>query len=53
MKEMDWQMLIFVSASLIHDYWIFWGLPRIYYWNTRKYFSQPLNVDDNPNDKIV
>ena len=36
MKQMDWQMLFFVGTSLVHDYWIYWGLPRVYYWHAKK-----------------
>lgn len=32
MKQLDWPMIIFVGGYLIQDYWIYWGLPRIYYW---------------------
>ncbi|MFD2045780.1 hypothetical protein ACFSTA_13690 [Ornithinibacillus salinisoli] len=31
MKFVDWQMVIFVSVSMVADYWIYWGLPRVYY----------------------
>lgn len=32
MKNIDWQAIIFVGMTMIHDYWIIWGLPRIEYW---------------------
>lgn len=33
MKQLDWQMILFVGGYLIQDYWLYWGLPRIYYWS--------------------
>lgn len=53
MKEMDWQMLLFVGASLVHDYWIYWGLPRIYYWGMKKRYYNRINVDDDSDNKIA
>ncbi len=35
MNNIDWQMIMFVSTSLVHDYWIYWGLPRVYYWDIK------------------
>lgn len=40
MKHLDWQMIIFVGASLAHDYWIFWGLPRIYFYDMKQEHSK-------------
>ncbi|WP_430785679.1 hypothetical protein VBD025_11785 [Virgibacillus flavescens] len=31
MRNFDWQMILFLGSSFVHDYWIYWGLPRIYY----------------------
>ncbi|SES78602.1 hypothetical protein SAMN05216389_102170 [Oceanobacillus limi] len=31
MKYIDWHMLLFLGVSMVHDYWIYWGLPRVYY----------------------
>lgn len=48
MRNLDWQMIIFVGASLAHDYWIYWGLPRVYFWEVKK--ENLLNEkDDNVN----
>ncbi|SDK35945.1 hypothetical protein [Sediminibacillus albus] len=33
MKHLDWHMILFVGTSLAHDYWLYWGLPRIYFWD--------------------
>lgn len=33
MNDLDWQMLFFVSTSIVHEYWVLWGLPRVYVWN--------------------
>ncbi|MEN1969459.1 hypothetical protein WMZ97_15455 [Lentibacillus sp. N15] len=43
MKYFDWNAIIFVSVSLIHDYWIYWRLPQIQYWETYK----DITVDDH------
>ncbi|WP_010530751.1 hypothetical protein [Lentibacillus jeotgali] len=34
MKLLDWQMVLFVGGYLIQDYWLYWGLPRVYYWRS-------------------
>lgn len=33
MKQLDWQMIVFVGGYLIQDCWLYLGLPRVYYWN--------------------
>ncbi len=35
-KNVDWQMVIFIGASLLHDYWIHLGLPQVYYWEVKR-----------------
>jgi hypothetical protein len=44
MKVIDWQMLYFVGMTLIKEYWYFWGLPRVYYWELKKQYT---DEDDN------
>lgn len=41
MKNIDWNMAIFVGESLIHEYWVFWGLPRVYYWDLKREYTPP------------
>ncbi|WP_281349744.1 hypothetical protein [Ornithinibacillus caprae] len=36
MKYIDLQMVMFVGISMVHDYWVYWGLPRVYY-----FYSDP------------
>ncbi|WP_443257759.1 hypothetical protein [Virgibacillus sp. L01] len=46
MRNLDWQMMLFVGSSLLHDYWIYWGLPRVYYWDIkRKNLQSSTNVN--------
>jgi hypothetical protein len=33
MKHIDWQMVYFVGATLLKEYWCYIGLPRVYYWS--------------------
>ncbi|MFC4557262.1 hypothetical protein ACFO3D_03420 [Virgibacillus kekensis] len=47
LKVPDWHILLFVGTSLVHDYWIFWGLPRVYYWEAKKQFQ--LQEEDEEN----
>ncbi|MFZ3577760.1 hypothetical protein [Virgibacillus sp. DJP39] len=35
MRNLDWQMIFFVGSHLAQDYWIYWGLPRLYYWDNK------------------
>ncbi|HZG60132.1 MAG TPA: hypothetical protein VEY68_06630 [Anoxybacillus sp.] len=44
MKVIDWQMLYFVGITLIKEYWYFWGLPRVYYWELKQQYT---DEDDN------
>ncbi|MFB5164352.1 hypothetical protein V2P11_00750 [Parageobacillus toebii] len=37
MKHIDWQMVYFVGATLLKEYWCYIGLPRIYYWSINDY----------------
>lgn len=43
MKHLDWQMVLFVGVSLAHEYWIFWGLPKMYYWDAKQNFKNETN----------
>ncbi|WP_330948976.1 hypothetical protein [Virgibacillus sp. MG-45] len=36
MRQLDWHMIVFVGFSLIQEYWLIWGLPRVYYWEMQK-----------------
>ncbi|SDQ57412.1 hypothetical protein [Virgibacillus salinus] len=36
MRHLDWQMMLFIGSSLLHDYWVYWGLPRVYCWNIKR-----------------
>ncbi|MBP1967931.1 hypothetical protein J2Z83_000023 [Virgibacillus natechei] len=36
MKDLDWQMILFVGSSLVHEFWIYRGLPSIYYWDVKR-----------------
>lgn len=50
MKYLDWQGIIFVGATLVHDYWILWRLPRIQYWESSK---DIVKKDEDDNDKAA
>lgn len=45
MKHLDWQLIMFVGGTLIQEYWIHWGLPKVYYWEVRK--KELTNEDDD------
>ncbi|UOQ84754.1 hypothetical protein [Gracilibacillus salinarum] len=47
MKSLDWTMIVFVSSTLLHEYWILTGLPRIYYWDVKR---QHINHVDETED---
>ncbi|MFS0864422.1 hypothetical protein [Fredinandcohnia sp. 179-A 10B2 NHS] len=51
MKHVDIQMILFVGASLIHDYWLIWGLPRVYYMDVRK--EHLTKEDDDHDDRVA
>ncbi|MFD1737245.1 hypothetical protein ACFSCX_11845 [Bacillus salitolerans] len=36
MKQLDWQLVFFVGASIVQDMWIYIGLPKVYYWDSTK-----------------
>lgn len=36
MKYLDWQAILFVGTTLIQEYWIYYRLPQIQYWETYK-----------------
>jgi hypothetical protein len=35
-KSIDWQMVAFVSASLLQEYAPHFHIPKMYYWDIRK-----------------
>ncbi|MFB4169137.1 hypothetical protein [Virgibacillus sp. JSM 102003] len=46
MRHLDWQMMLFIGSSLLHDYWVYFGLPRVYYWDVkRRHLHSPSNVN--------
>jgi hypothetical protein len=48
MKHLDWPMIIFVGTSMISDYWTYWGLPRIYFWEVKRaHFNHKEDDDDH------
>lgn len=51
MRNLDWQMILFVGSSLAHDYWIYWGLPQIHYWEVKQESS--INEDDNNGKRVA
>lgn len=51
MRNLDWQMILFVGSSLAHDYWIYWGLPRVYFWEKKNESS--LNKDDDNENRVA
>ncbi|MFZ3588821.1 hypothetical protein ACOI1C_05955 [Bacillus sp. DJP31] len=42
MRQLDWQLLCFISASVIQDLWLYVGMPQIYYWEVKSQIE-----DDN------
>ncbi|WP_269528347.1 hypothetical protein [Anoxybacteroides tepidamans] len=36
MRQIDWQMMAFVGITLLQEYWCYFGLPRIYYWQANE-----------------
>jgi len=37
MKSLDWQMLLFVGATMAKEFWLYYGLPRMYYFSTSQH----------------
>ncbi|SHF54718.1 hypothetical protein [Ornithinibacillus halophilus] len=44
MKNLDWSLILFVGVSLTTEYWNYWGLPRVYYWNLKKEVLEDLET---------
>jgi hypothetical protein len=32
MKQLDWQLVYFVGASIVQELWLYVSLPQIQYW---------------------
>ncbi|WP_175495333.1 hypothetical protein [Gracilibacillus orientalis] len=47
MRLLDWTMIWFVSSTLLHEYWLLSGLPRIYYCDVKRQHLCKLNEDDD------
>lgn len=47
MKNLDWHLVLFVGVSLVHDYWIYWGLPKVYYWDVKREYLNFAKNDNN------
>lgn len=44
MKHLDWTMFIFVGATMAQDIWLYYGLPRMYYWNVSKTINNKIDA---------
>ncbi len=44
-------MILFVGATLVHEYWLYWGLPRVYYWDVKR--THLNKMEDEIDDKIA
>ncbi|MGN8646641.1 hypothetical protein ACTNEO_10830 [Gracilibacillus sp. HCP3S3_G5_1] len=47
MRQLDWTMILFVSSTLLHEYWLLSGLPRIYFWDVKRQQLNHLNDDEH------
>lgn len=46
MRHIDWQMIFFIGTSLAQEYWIYWKLPRIYFWDIQREYTSKIETDD-------
>lgn len=46
-KGIDWQMVSFVGASLLKEYWIYYRLPQICYWEIHE------NIEESDDDRAA
>lgn len=53
MKHLDWPMIIFVGTSMINDYWVYWGLPRIYFWEVKRTHMDAIHHDEDDDHKAA
>lgn len=53
MKQLEWQLILFVGSSLIHEYWIYWGLPKVYYWDAKRKYLKGIKIDNYGDHKII
>ncbi|MDC3412029.1 hypothetical protein NC797_01985 [Aquibacillus sp. 3ASR75-11] len=53
MKHLDWQMILFVGTSLAHDYWVYWGLPKVYFWDAKRDHFKKMNTDHDDDNKAA
>ncbi|GGB31391.1 hypothetical protein GCM10011409_05970 [Lentibacillus populi] len=53
MKYLDWHMIFFTGVTLVHDYWIFWGLPQIHYWEMKQTYPVIGNDDKDDGNKAA
>ncbi|WP_181397443.1 MULTISPECIES: hypothetical protein [Gracilibacillus] len=40
MRQIDWTLILFVSSTLLHEYWLLSGLPRIYFWDGKRQLNE-------------
>lgn len=53
MKYLDLHAIIFVGVTLIHDYWLFWGLPQIQFWETKRLYMDIFKDDKDDKNKAA
>ncbi|MCC3357274.1 hypothetical protein [Bacillus sp. REN16] len=47
MKQLEVQMILFVGVTLVHEYWLHWGLPRVYYWDVKHAHLKKIEEDSD------
>jgi hypothetical protein len=51
--SVDWNIVLFTGASILHDYWVTLGLPQVYYWQMNEQQETIKQQLEESDDKIA
>ncbi|SDM68982.1 hypothetical protein [Sediminibacillus halophilus] len=53
MRGMDWQLVLFVGTSLMQEYWLYFGLPRVYFWDVKSELYRNTGVPEDEDHRAA
>ncbi|WP_162832879.1 MULTISPECIES: hypothetical protein [Sediminibacillus] len=53
MRGMDWQLVLFVGTSLVQEYWLYFGLPRVYFWDVERELYRNTEVPEDDDHRAA
>jgi hypothetical protein len=53
LKQIDWQTISFIGATLVNEYWINIHFCKIYYWNGQRDYLKKIEIESSKDEKKI